>query len=84
MRFVNNLKTTMLLGSLMGLCMLVGYLFLGPHGVLIGLLFGGLGNLLAFFYSDKIALASMGGREVQREDIPWLFDMIEQLCFRAG
>lgn len=84
MRFVNNLKTTMLLGSLMGLCMLVGYLFLGPHGVLIGLLFGGLGNLLAFFYSDKIALASMGGREVQREDIPWLFDMIERLCLRAG
>jgi heat shock protein HtpX len=84
MRFANNLKTTLLLASLMGLCMLIGYLFLGPHGMLIGLLFGGLGNLIAFFYSDKIALMSMGGREVHRSDVPWLFDMIERLSQRAG
>ncbi|MFQ5806875.1 MAG: M48 family metalloprotease [Phycisphaerae bacterium] len=84
MRFANNLKTTVLLASLMGLCMLIGHLFLGPYGMLIGLLFGGLGNLIAFFYSDKIALMSMGGREVQRSDIPWLFDMIERLSQRAG
>jgi heat shock protein HtpX len=84
MRFANNLKTTLLLASLMGLCMLIGHLFLGPHGVLIGLLFGGLGNLIAFFYSDKIALMSMGGREVNRSEIPWLFDMIERLSQRAG
>jgi heat shock protein HtpX len=84
MRFVNNMKTTLLLGSLMGLCMLIGHLFLGPHGVLIGLLFGGLGNVIAFFFSDKIALASMGGREIQRAELPWLFDMIERLCARAG
>ena len=83
MRFANNMKTTFLLGSLMGLCMLIGHLFLGPHGVLIGLPFGGVGNLIAFFYSDKIALASMGGKEVHRQDIPWLFDMIERLCERA-
>jgi heat shock protein HtpX len=84
MRFVNNMKTTLLLGALVGLCMLIGHLVLGPRGVLFGLLFGGLGNLIAFFYSDKIALASMGAREVQRPDIPWLFDMIERLCSRAG
>lgn len=84
MRLVNNLKTTMLLAALMGICMLIGHLLLGPHGVLLGLLFGGFGNLLAFFYSDKIALMSLGGREVQREDIPWLYDLIEQLARRAG
>ncbi len=84
MRFVNNVKTTLLLGSLMGLCMLIGHLFLGPRGMLFGLLFGGLGNLIAFFYSDKIALASMRAREVQRHEAPRLFDMIEGLCLRAG
>jgi heat shock protein HtpX len=84
MRFANNLKTTMLLGLLMGLCMLIGHLFLGPQGLLFGLLIGGLGNVIAFFYSDKIALAAMGGKEVHRQDIPWLFDMIERLCQRAG
>jgi heat shock protein HtpX len=84
MRFANNLKTTVLLASLLGLCMLIGHLFLGPHGMLIGLLFGGLGNLIAFFYSDKIALMSMGGREIHRQDSPRLFDMIERLAQRAG
>lgn len=84
MRFVNSVKTTVLLASLMGLCMLIGYLFLGPHGLLIGLLFGGLGNVLAFFYSDKIALAAMGGREIQRQDAPQLFELVERLCERAG
>ncbi len=84
MRFANNLKTTLLLTSLIGLCMLIGHLFLGPHGMLIGLLFGGLGNLIAFFYSDKIALMSMGGREIHRPESPQLFDMIERLSQWAG
>jgi heat shock protein HtpX len=84
MRFVNNLKTTLLLGSLIGLCMLIGHLWLGPNGVVFGLLFGGVGNLIAYFFSDKIVLASMGGREVTRDQIPWLFDMVERLALRAG
>ncbi len=81
---INTVKTAFLLGALMGLCMLLGHWFLGPHGVLIGLIFGGLGNVLAYFYSDKIALASMGGKEIQRSDLPWLFDIIERLATRAG
>jgi len=84
MRWINNVKTTILLGLLMGLCMLIGHLFLGPNGLLIGLLFGGLGNVIAYFYSDKIAIAAMGGREIQRQDLPELFGVIERLCERAG
>lgn len=82
---MNNLKTTFLLASMMGLCMLVGHFaFGGWQGMLIGVVFGGLGNIIAFFFSDKIAIASMGGQEVQRSDVPWLFDMIERLTTRAG
>jgi heat shock protein HtpX len=84
MRFVNNIKTTLLLGSLMGLCMLVGHWFLGPNGLIIGLLFGGVSNLVAFFFSDKIALSAMGGHEIQRSDLPGIFDMVERLCVRAN
>ncbi len=84
MRFVNNMKTTLLLGSMMGLCMLLGYWFLGPHGLLFGLLFGGLGNVISFFYSDKIALTAMKAREIQRGDHPALFDIVERLSNRAG
>ena len=84
MRLMNHVKTTILLGVLMGLCMLIGHLFLGPSGVLFGLLFGGLGNIIAYFYSDKIALMSMGAREIQRSDSPDLFDMVERLAHKAG
>ena len=85
MRFVNNLKTTFLLGSLVGLCMLVGHLAMpGPGGVLMGFLFGGLGSVISYYFSDKIAIAAMGGQQIQRQDIPWLYDMIESLAMRAG
>lgn len=84
MRMLNNLKTTFLLGSMVGLTMLVGQALGGSQGLLIGLVLGGLGNIIAFFFSDKIALASMGAREVTRDQAPWLFDMIEQLALKAG
>ncbi|MCA9244659.1 MAG: M48 family metalloprotease, partial [Phycisphaerales bacterium] len=83
-RLINNTKTAVLLGGLMGLCLLVGYVAGGRQGLLFGLLFGGMGNIISFFFSDKIAMAAMGGRELQREEIPWLFDMIERLAQRAG
>lgn len=84
MRVWNNLKTALLLGSLMGLCMLAGHYIGGPQGVFMGLLFGGLGNLVAYFFSDKIAIAAMRGREVAPEELPWLHDMVERLAERAG
>jgi heat shock protein HtpX len=86
MRFLNNVKTAMLLGGLMALCMAVGYFATGgrPEGILIGFLFGGVSNLVAFFFSDKIALTAMRAREVSREDLPWLHDMVERLAERAG
>jgi heat shock protein HtpX len=84
MRIWNNLKTALLLGGLMGLCMAIGVLAGGRQGLVIGFLFGGVGNLIAFFYSDKIALASMRAQAVTREQIPWLFDMVERLAQRAG
>ena len=84
MRMLNNVKTTVLLSSLMGLCMMIGYFMLGPYGMLFGLLFGGMGSIISFFYSDKIAMAAMRGREIGRGDLPWLFEMVERLASRAG
>ncbi len=83
-QFVNHAKTALLLGALIGLCMLIGHLWLGPQGVLFGLIFGGLGNLIAFFFSDKIALMSMGAQPLERHEVPWLYDMVERLSQRAG
>lgn len=84
MRFVNNVKTAMLLGSLMGLCMAVGYFVGGQQGLMMGLLFGGLGNIIAYWFSDRIALMAMGARELAPHELPWLHDMVERLAARAG
>ncbi|MFO0837284.1 MAG: M48 family metalloprotease [Phycisphaerae bacterium] len=84
MRFVNNLKTAFLLGAMMALCMLVGHLVGGAGGLIIGLLFGLVGNGLGYFFSDKIALAANRAQEVTRADIPWLVDMVDDLAARAG
>ncbi len=84
MRWMNNVKTALLLGSLMGLCMAIGYFVGGPRGLTFGLLFGGVGNVVAYFLSDKIALAAMGARELSRDQVPWLFDIVERLSVRAG
>lgn len=84
MRFWNNTKTALLLGALMGLCMLVGHLLGGPRGMILGLLFGGVGNIIAYFFSDKIALASMGAKPLPPTELPWLHTLVEQLAERAG
>ena len=84
MRWLNNMKTAMLLGFMMALFMAIGYFVLGPRGVIFGFALGGVGNLIAFFYSDKIALTAMRAQEVQRQDAPELYDTVERLSQRAG
>ncbi len=84
MRWLNNLKTAALLGGMMGLCLLIGWAVGGATGLLLGLLFGGIGNIVSFYYSDKIAIAAMRGQEVTPEDAPELYRMLERLSDRAG
>lgn len=85
-RFVNNLKTVLLLGGLMGLCLAVGSTF-GQHGLILGLMFGGIMNLVAWFFSDKIALAAMQAKEVTPADggvAAELYHMVDDLRQRAN
>lgn len=82
-RFWNNVKTAFLLGGLFGLFLLVGS-FYGERGLLIALVAGGASNVIAFFFSDKIALASMQAREVTAEEGGELYRMVDELRQRAG
>ncbi|MBS3735147.1 MAG: zinc metalloprotease HtpX [Phycisphaerae bacterium] len=80
----NNTKTTLLLGGLMGLCLGVGYLLGGREAIVPALAIGAVLNVGAFFFSDRIALATMRAREVSRDEDPELYDTVAELAKRAN
>lgn len=75
----NNTKTAMLMGCLMGLVMFFGYWLGGPQAIIPALLIGGGINIIAFFFSDKIALATMRARKIGPQDDPAPWQMVERL-----
>jgi len=79
----NNFKTTVLMAGLMGLCLAIGYAIGGQQALIPALLIGGIMNLFAFFFSDKIALATVRARPVPHADDPVLWDLVEALAERA-
>jgi heat shock protein HtpX len=83
-KLLNNLKTTLLLSSLMGLCLAVGYLLGGQGALLPALMIGAGLNFFAFFFSDKIALATMRATQISRPQDPELWDTVQALSERAG
>jgi heat shock protein HtpX len=81
--FTNALKTAMLLGLMMGLCLGVGWVFGRGNGMFIGLLIGGGMSFFSYFFSDKLALMSVGAKQVTREEAPELYEMTARLAERA-
>jgi heat shock protein HtpX len=65
-RLLNNFKTAMLLAALFGLLVTAGYFLGGAQGMIIAGVFATLMNFGAWFFSDRIAVAAMRGREVDR------------------
>lgn len=83
-RLLNNFKTTLLMAALMGLCLGVGYLLGGRSALLPALVVGALLNLGAYYFSDKIALATMRAVEITHEDDPALWNTVQRLADQAG
>jgi heat shock protein HtpX len=52
--------------------------------MVMALVLGGGMNVVAYYFSDKIALATMRAREVSREEEPGLVGLVEELARRAG
>ncbi len=83
-RFINNLKTTVLLALIIALFAGIGGAIWGVHGLILGFLFGGVSNLIAYFYSDRIALMSTGAREVSESEAPQLYRIVRDLADADG
>jgi heat shock protein HtpX len=79
-QFYNNIKTVFFLAVLTGLIMWVGSFF-GPQGLYIALVFAAIMNFVSYFFSDKIAVMTMGGQEVGPDHM--LYKIVADLAQRA-
>src|SRR5215470_4379322 len=81
---MNNLKTFLLLTLLTLVAIGVGDYFGGRNGMVLGFLFAGITNFIAYFFSDKIALAMYRAQPVTREDLPRIYSVVERLTQKAS
>ncbi len=80
--FFNHVKTAALLGGLSALVLGAGHLIGGSNGLIIALMLALPMNLIALFFGDKMALASMQAQEVGPEHP--LHQMVARLADRAS
>jgi heat shock protein HtpX len=80
----NTVKTTLFLGALTGLFLVIGAAIGGTTGMIFALFLAIAMNMGAWWFSDKLALKFSGAREVTAAEAPELHRMVEVLSARAG
>lgn len=81
---MNNLKTTILLGTLTGLVLFFGYELGGRDGLLFGLFISLAMNLSSYWFSDKIVLSMYKAKEIKQQDNPKIHSMVSELTQKAN
>jgi len=80
----NMFKTVFLLTAMTLLLMMIGRAFGGQNGMLLALVFAAVMNFAAYFFSDKIALATYRAQPVTREQLPRAYATVERLTQKIG
>lgn len=80
---MNRIKTMMLLAALTALFVWVGQALGGQAGLVIALLFAGVMNFAAYWWSDRIVLRMYGAQEVSETQAPELFAIVRDLAQRG-
>jgi len=78
------IKTTLLMGALMGVILVIGQWLGGTTGLLIAFVLAVLMNLGAYWFSDKIVLRTYDAREVSEAQAPKLYRIVKRLADQAG
>jgi heat shock protein HtpX len=81
--FGAGLRTTILLATLSGLFVAIGFLIGGSGTALIFLFMAALMNMGAYFFSDKLALKMSGAKPISESEAPRLYQIVRELCTRA-
>jgi heat shock protein HtpX len=80
----NTLKTTLLLGLMTGLLLLIGETVGGRGGLMVALVFAAVMNFGSYWFSDKLVLRMYGAQALAESDAPDLFRMVRELAKAAG
>ena len=80
---MNIIRTTLLLGALTGLLMLIGGYFGGKSGVVIAFLFAMVMNFGSYWFSDKIVLRMYKAQEISESQAPELYGIVKNLALRG-
>lgn len=81
--FGAGLRTTILLATLSGLLVAIGFLIGGSSTALLFLFIAALMNMGSYFFSDKLALKMSGAKPISESDAPRLYQIVRELCTRA-
>ncbi|MBI4859032.1 MAG: zinc metalloprotease HtpX [Candidatus Riflebacteria bacterium] len=81
---MNMFKTMFGLTLLTLLLVFAGGFAGGPRGAVIALIVAGIGNFIAYFFSDRIVLAMYGAQELSPDQAPAIHRMVEDLAEKAG
>ena len=82
--FVAGLRTVLLMAALGGLLVVIGYAIGGIKIASVFLVIALVINFVAYWFSDKIAIASAGAKPVSESEAPRLYQMVRELTTRAG
>ena len=81
---MNTIRTTLLLGALTGLLMLIGGYFGGKNGVVIAFLFAMVMNFGSYWFSDKIVLRMYKAQKISESQAPELYGIVKNLALRGN
>ena len=81
---MNTMRTGLLMATMMGLFLAVGYLLGREQGMLIAFVIAAGMNVFAYWNADKMVLRMHGARQIDRQSAPEFYAMIEELSKNAG
>lgn len=81
---MNRIKTVMLLAALTALFLFTGQALGGRTGLVVAILFAGVMNFAAYWWSDRMILRMYGAQEISEADAPELFRIVRELAQRGS